>query len=111
MKCKWIALIGILSAGTSFGASGFFGNFYVITTLNGGGNTFNQVTTGTTPGGGAASGYNLTSDGVNPQFSSFGTLDLTDVNSPTATFTLVPEPSAALLGGLGVLALLRRRRS
>lgn len=27
-----------------------------------------------------------------------------------ATFTVVPEPSAALLGGLGVMALLRRRR-
>jgi hypothetical protein len=27
-----------------------------------------------------------------------------------ATFTVVPEPSAALLGGLGLLALLRRRR-
>lgn len=28
-----------------------------------------------------------------------------------ATFSVVPEPSAALLGGLGVLALLRRRRA
>ncbi len=27
-----------------------------------------------------------------------------------ATFTVVPEPSAALLGGLGMMALLRRRR-
>ncbi len=27
-----------------------------------------------------------------------------------ATFSVIPEPSAALLGGLGVLALLRRRR-
>jgi MYXO-CTERM domain-containing protein len=30
--------------------------------------------------------------------------------NPTASFTIIPEPSAALLGGLGVLALLRRRR-
>lgn len=29
----------------------------------------------------------------------------------TATFTTIPEPSAALLGGLGVICLLRRRRS
>ena len=29
---------------------------------------------------------------------------------PAATLTLVPEPSAALLGSLGLLALLRRRR-
>lgn len=28
-----------------------------------------------------------------------------------ATFTVVPEPSAALLGGIGALALLRRRRA
>lgn len=28
-----------------------------------------------------------------------------------AAFSAVPEPSAALLGGLGVLALLRRRRA
>jgi MYXO-CTERM domain-containing protein len=26
------------------------------------------------------------------------------------TMTFIPEPSAALLGGLGMLALLRRRR-
>ena len=32
-------------------------------------------------------------------------------NGPaSATFTVIPEPSAALLGGLGVMALLRRRR-
>lgn len=29
----------------------------------------------------------------------------------TLSGTVVPEPSAALLGGLGMLALLRRRRS
>lgn len=31
-------------------------------------------------------------------------------NNYTASFTVVPEPSAALLGGLGMMALLRRRR-
>jgi MYXO-CTERM domain-containing protein len=31
------------------------------------------------------------------------------MNNVDVTFTAVPEPSAALLGGLGVLALLRRR--
>lgn len=36
--------------------------------------------------------------------------DLVGVGGYTATWTAVPEPSAALLGGLGVLALLRRRR-
>ena len=203
-----LSIIAILASGNAFAASGFFGRLYVITTLNGGGNVFNQVTTGTTPGSGAASGYDLSGDGSNPQFSSFGTLNLTDVlslkgfeyktwnndgtsvthanlfyriyptgspsgsfssigmsnptsttgndkfwqttsgntnllnglspgdytmqiytesytngvssagnifgfttNNPTATFTVIPEPSAVLLGGLGLLGLLRRRRA
>jgi uncharacterized protein (TIGR03382 family) len=33
------------------------------------------------------------------------------MNNVDVTFTAVPEPSTALLGGLGVLALLRRRRA
>jgi MYXO-CTERM domain-containing protein len=33
-----------------------------------------------------------------------------DVNGYVTQFTAVPEPRAALLGGLGLLALLRRRR-
>lgn len=32
-------------------------------------------------------------------------------NNFKATFTVIPEPSAVLLGGLGLLALLRRRRA
>ncbi|MGJ8726329.1 MAG: hypothetical protein ACSHYB_17405 [Roseibacillus sp.] len=39
------------------------------------------------------------SDGIHP----FGPF--------TADFTVIPEPSAALLGGLGLLSLLRRRRA
>ena len=34
-----------------------------------------------------------------------------DVNGYVTQFTVVPEPRAALLGGLGLLALLRRRRN
>jgi hypothetical protein len=30
--------------------------------------------------------------------------------APTLTFDVIPEPSAALLGGFSMLALLRRRR-
>jgi MYXO-CTERM domain-containing protein len=200
----------LLLAGTSasFGATGFFGGLYFVTSLNGGPNVFNQITSGTTPGAGAATGHSLTSDGFNPQFGSFGTFNLSDslalkgfeyktfndngsnvtfanlfyriyqgspsgafqqvqtntpisnvgnnktwqvtngttnllngltpgnytvqiytesytnavntagnifgftagAGNPTATFTVVPEPSAALLGGLGALALMRRRR-
>jgi hypothetical protein len=202
-----IAAISLFAVENASAASGFFGRLYVITTLNGGANSFNQVTTGTTPGGGATTGHDLSYDGFNPKFTSFGTLDLTDVlslkgfeyktwndngtnvshanlfyriyptgsptgsftqvtmsspsstsgndktwqttsgttnllsglstgdytmqiytesytngvnsagnifgftdNSPTATFTVIPESSAALLGGLGLLGMLRRRR-
>lgn len=71
---KALLTILIASAATlSQAATGFFGGLYVITTFNGGSNTFYQVTTGTTPGSGAASGHNLTSDGFNPTFSSLGT--------------------------------------
>lgn len=42
---------------------------------------------------------------ANPGSTSWGVTD-----AFTATFTVVPEPSAALLGGIGMLALLRRRR-
>ncbi len=38
------------------------------------------------------------------------TTDATAAGTSFVTLTVIPEPSAALLGGLGVLALLRRRR-
>ena len=49
--------------------------------------------------------YNDTMPGIN--FSSDATANGQD---RFVTMTLVPEPGAALLGGLGILALLRRRR-
>ena len=78
-KTLLLTLAGIsLLAVSANAATGFFDRLYVITSLNGGSNVFNQVQTGTTPGSGAASGYNLSPDGVNPQFLSFGNLTLSD---------------------------------
>ena len=35
----------------------------------------------------------------------------TDINNSSLNLVVIPEPRAALLGGLGLLALLRRRRA
>ena len=67
-----ICVIALTTAAQA--ATGFFSYLYVVTNLDGAGNVFNQVRTGTTPGTGAATGYNLAADGVNPQFLSFGSL-------------------------------------
>lgn len=39
-----------------------------------------------------------------------GSTSWASTNPFSATFTVIPEPSTALLGGLGMIALLRRRR-
>ena len=79
MKLKSFVLFALLGATAgSHAATGFYGNLYFVTSLNGGANVFNQVTSGTTPGTGAAGGYSLTPDGSNPQFASFGTVNIAD---------------------------------
>jgi hypothetical protein len=40
-----------------------------------------------------------------------GATDLDQLSISNAQYSVVPEPSSALLGGLGVLLLLRRRRA
>ncbi len=75
------ALLAIAGSLTSQAATGFFDGLYVIINT-GSGNTFYQATTGTSPGSGAAQGHNLTSDGINPTFTTLGTFQTTD------TFTL-----------------------
>jgi hypothetical protein len=66
----------------------FAGASFTDTTVNAGAFTFDRV------------GFQGTTD-LNA--------DRIQMNNVDVTFTSVPEPSAALLGGLGVLALLRRR--
>lgn len=80
MKLKSFLLLALFgSLATSHAATGFYGKLYFVTSLNGGSNVFNQVTTGSTPGTGAATGIDLAPDGTNPQFGSFGTINLTDI--------------------------------
>ena len=117
----------LLSTGLASAATGFFGNAYVITD-SGSGATYNQIVTGTTPGTGAASGYNLTPDGVNPAFTALGSFaegstltlqgfeyktfndnssNVTHANlyyrifsgSPTGSFTQVQTSSPILISG------------
>lgn len=49
----------------------------------------------------------ITTNGVNASSEIYNNRGGLNYN---ATFTVIPEPSAALLGGIGALALLRRRR-
>ncbi len=67
----------------------FAGASFTDTTVNAGAFTFDRV------------GFQGTTD-LNA--------DKIQLNNVDVTFSAVPEPSAALLGGLGVLVLLRRRR-
>ena len=79
MKLKfvlWLALCG--GTLSSHAATGFYSGLYFVTSLNSASDVFSQVTSGSTPGAGAASGHDLASDGVNPQFSSFGSFNLAD---------------------------------
>jgi hypothetical protein len=197
MKLKsLIATLGLLTTGTSFGATGIFGSYIDIFTTtstvykgenfssnpniqgasfgtlnladtliitrsqidtfkNGGGNvtgaeiqyrvyltagspgSFSQQSYGfqanstytdiggmTITGGGDQAWGNNTDINLNPGVAGNYTLEVffkaftnegdrfsnNGGNNFKATFTVVPEPSAALLGGLGVLALMRRRR-
>ena len=65
---------------------------------------------------GDVNGSTLSATGIVGGFDNYNRIFIRN-GSPTADFqidnvsvTLIPEPSAALLGGLGLLALLRRRR-
>lgn len=67
-----------------------------------------NVLSGLTPGNYTLEVYSeISTNGVNAS-PTIGNVN--GGNNYKASFTVIPEPSAALLGGIGMLALLRRRR-
>lgn len=88
-----------------------------LITLNGVGSSFtatgtwdaiNNRFTGQTSGTAGV----LNSGAINFAFSGSGVTGINAVsNAGVVTLTAVPEPASALLGGIGLLALLRRRRA
>lgn len=77
MKPKFLtALLIVCATASTQAAVGYFGNFYIVTTLNNGGNVFNQVLSPANNLTNTASGFNLSSDNANPALGSFGTIDL-----------------------------------
>lgn len=71
------AAAAIASAARSHGAVGYFGNFYVITTLNGGPNVFNQVVSPANNLTNSGNGFNLAPDGFNPILGNLGIINPT----------------------------------
>jgi hypothetical protein len=77
MKTRlFLALAGFAAVSQSPAAVGYFGNFYIVTSTNGGANAFNQVTSPANNLSNAGGGFNLVSDGFNPSLGSFGTIDV-----------------------------------
>jgi MYXO-CTERM domain-containing protein len=77
MTFRSVLVTGIIAvASQAQGSVGYFGNFYVVTTLNGGANVFNQVLAPANNLSNAGGGFGLTTDGSNPSLGSFGTIDL-----------------------------------
>lgn len=90
-----IVLSDTAGTGSAFNGNGSMAKFYV------GGNLLNTATLGQLSLG---DGY-LTFATLAGTFSGYG-----QANFDNLTVALVPEPGAAMLGSLGMLALLRRRR-
>jgi hypothetical protein len=98
---SWAAndLVTITLSGTGGTGSAFNGNG-TVATISIGGNNYGSFTLA------QQSNAYLTFSGYNYLSDQFGIGRFDNLN-----VTLVPEPAATLLGGLGVLTLLRRRRS
>lgn len=76
-----LPLATVAFACPSQAAVGYFGKFYIVTTLNGGANVFNQVLSPANNLTNAGGGFDLSSDGFNPALGSFGTIDLSAAQS------------------------------
>lgn len=106
-----LAMYAVIGNAASFGSS----TDYIVIDLD-------QVWPTEVPGAGAATSFNLINLNLGSLDSSdllYGTITTTSGAAGTVaaangteglTFGVVPEPSAVLLGGLGFLGLLRRRR-
>lgn len=71
-----LALAGLAAMSQAHAAVGYFGNFYIVTSTNGGANSFNQVLSPANNLSSAGGGFGLTTDFSNPALGSFGTIDL-----------------------------------
>ena len=71
-----LALVSLAALSQSHAAVGYFGNFYIVTSTNGGANAFNQVLSPANNLNNAGGGFGLTSDGINPALGAFGTIDV-----------------------------------
>lgn len=76
MKSRVVVLAATGLASPLQAAVGYFGNFYVVTTQNGGPNSYNQVVSPANNTSSAGGGFNLASDGVNPGLGNLGIIDL-----------------------------------
>lgn len=75
----------------------------VVSSMTGGPSSFSEIFTAEVP---APSSFTFNSIGIQTTAQT----DLEQLSLANVQYSVIPEPSAALLGGLGVLCLLRRRR-
>ena len=121
-----VGSISTASSGTYAGSNTYFLVGLFEKTVSGSANPYTKATFWLNPGStlDPASATGATGTGLLSSFSTLGlrtnsvnqtapadTILVDEIRVGTTFADVIPEPSAALLGGLGLLALLRRRRS